>query len=111
MAKLAWYSTLVTSGLVMLVAACRDATTPETAQRPGESSLAAKKAPPQPPPPPPDVTPPTTPVLSATDAGPTHISLAWKSTDDRATSIVYVIYINGSPNPAGTSSTSQTYYL
>lgn len=31
---------------------------------------------------PPDRTPPPTPVVSVTDVGPTHVSLAWASTDD-----------------------------
>lgn len=59
---------------------------------------------------PPDTQPPTAPVLSATDVGPTHITLAWSATDDGPSKLVYSITINGSPDPGGeTSSTSRTY--
>jgi chitinase len=60
---------------------------------------------------PPDVTPPAAPALSATDIGPTHITLAWSATDDDPR-LYYSISMNGNPDPNGaTSSTSRTYYL
>jgi len=59
---------------------------------------------------PPDTQAPTAPVLSSTNVGATHISLAWSSTDDDGPNLVYTITINGSPDANGaTTSTSRTY--
>jgi chitodextrinase len=59
---------------------------------------------------PPDTQAPTAPVLSSTNVGPTHISLAWSATDDDGPNLVYSITINGAPDPSGaTTSTSRTY--
>jgi cellulose 1,4-beta-cellobiosidase len=56
-----------------------------------------------------DVNPPSAPALAVGDVGPTHISLAWSSTDD-GPSIVYSIAVNGTPDPGGiTSATSRTF--
>jgi chitinase len=49
---------------------------------------------------------PTRPVVSVTDVGPTHISLAWSSTDDSPV-LLYSIYIDGEL-VAGTNSKSGT---
>ena len=45
-----------------------------------------------------DTTPPTTaPVLSATDVGATHASLAWTAAQDDAPYLYYEIFLNGAP--------------
>ena len=41
-----------------------------------------------------DINPPTVPVLTATDVGPTHVSLSWSSTDEGST-IYYTVYRDG----------------
>lgn len=57
-----------------------------------------------------DTTPPTAPVLSVTDVGPTHISLAWSSTDD-GPFVFYSIFVDEVPIIQGSSNTSATIYL
>jgi hypothetical protein len=42
-----------------------------------------------------DRVPPTTPVLSVTDVGPTHISLAWTASTDNGPIVRYWLYKNG----------------
>jgi chitinase len=72
-------------------------------------SVAARKKPV----PPLDVTPPTTPVISATDVGRRHISLAWTSTDEGSAGapIYFNSTVNGGPDPYGfTWDHSRTYY-
>lgn len=110
MHALAKYSTPALAGLIMFAVACRDAVGPDTNRLSldsGASAAAGKK----PGAPPPDVTAPTAPVLSATDVGRRHISLAWSSTDDRTGNIYYRITVNGAPDPYGpTWDKSRTYY-
>jgi chitodextrinase len=58
-----------------------------------------------------DTQAPTAPVLSATDIGPTHITLAWTATDD-GPYIFYLVSMNGVLAIGGpTSATSSTFYL
>jgi chitodextrinase len=45
---------------------------------------------------PPDTTPPTKPVVSVTDIGPTHVSLAWSSVED-GPNVWFNVSMNGSP--------------
>lgn len=59
---------------------------------------------------PPDTQPPTAPVLSSTNVGTTHITLAWSATDDDGPNLVYSITINGAPDPGGTTSTTSRTY-
>lgn len=42
-----------------------------------------------------DTTPPTKPVVSVTDVGPTHVSLAWSSVDD-GPNLWFYVWMNGS---------------
>jgi len=56
---------------------------------------------------PPDVTPPTKPVVSVTDVGATHVSLAWSSTED-GPNVWFTVYMNGAPVLQGTRDTSAT---
>jgi chitinase len=44
-----------------------------------------------------DRTPPTAPVLSVTDVGATHVSLAWTASTDNQPYIWYRVYLNGNP--------------
>jgi chitodextrinase len=55
-----------------------------------------------------DTSPPTKPIVSVTDVGPTHISLAWSSVDD-APNVSFNVYMNGSPVLQGTRNTSGTF--
>jgi hypothetical protein len=57
-----------------------------------------------------DKTPPTTPVVSLTDVGPTHVSLAWSSTDD-GPHVWYWVFMDGSPVIQGSSSNTGTKFL
>jgi chitodextrinase len=54
---------------------------------------------------PPDVTPPTRPVVSVTDVGATHVSLAWSSIED-GPNVWFTVYQNGTPVLYGTRDTS-----
>jgi chitodextrinase len=55
-----------------------------------------------------DTTPPTKPVVSVTDVGPTHVSLAWSSTED-GPNVWFTVYQNGSAILQGTRNTSATF--
>src|SRR5688572_26811977 len=55
-----------------------------------------------------DTTPPTKPVVTVTDVGPTHVSLAWSSTED-GPNVWFNVYMNGSPLTQGTRDTSGTF--
>ena len=57
-----------------------------------------------------DNTPPSTPVVSVTDVGPTHISLAWASTGG-GTSLRYLVFKDGNLDRQATAETSGTFYL
>jgi chitodextrinase len=50
---------------------------------------------------------PTKPIVSATDVGPTHVALAWSSTDNSPV-LLYIIFINGEM-VAGTNWRSGTF--
>jgi hypothetical protein len=52
-----------------------------------------------------DTSPPTKPVVTLTDVGPTHVSLAWSSTED-GPNVWFNVYMNGSPIYQGTRNTS-----
>ena len=55
-----------------------------------------------------DTTPPTQPSVSVTDVGPTHVSLAWSSTED-GPNVWFSVYMNGSPVQQGTKNTSANF--
>jgi hypothetical protein len=55
-----------------------------------------------------DSTPPTKPVVSLTDVGPTHVSLAWLSTED-GPNVWFSVFMNGNPISQGTRDTSGTF--
>jgi chitodextrinase len=55
-----------------------------------------------------DTTQPSKPVVSATDVGPTYVSLAWSSTDD-APSLFYSVTMNGSTVLSGSRNTSANF--
>jgi chitodextrinase len=57
-----------------------------------------------------DVTPPTKPVVTLTDVGPTHVSLAWSSTED-GPNIWFSVFMNGSRIIYGSRDTSATIGL
>lgn len=57
-----------------------------------------------------DTTPPTKPVVSVTDVGPTHVSLAWSSTED-GPHVWFTVYQDGNPVMNGTAATSGTIPL
>jgi hypothetical protein len=57
-----------------------------------------------------DVTPPAKPVVSLTDVGPTHVSLAWSSVED-GPNVWFNVYKDGSPVSMGTRNTSGTFHL
>jgi hypothetical protein len=57
---------------------------------------------------PPDTTPPTKPVVSLTDVGPTHVSLAWSSTED-GPNIWFTVLMNGNLISQGSKKTSATF--
>jgi chitodextrinase len=52
-----------------------------------------------------DTKPPTKPVVSATDVGPAHVSLAWSSMED-GPHVWYTVFKDGSPIITGSESTS-----
>jgi hypothetical protein len=66
--------------ILVLAAACRDATAPRVVPLDSPDAVAARKKGP-PAPSPTDVQPPTPPVFTVIELGPTHVSLAWSSTD------------------------------
>jgi chitodextrinase len=55
-----------------------------------------------------DVTPPTKPVVSVTDVGPTHVSLAWSSTED-GPHVWFGVFMNGTSVTQGSQNTSGTF--
>jgi chitodextrinase len=55
-----------------------------------------------------DTTPPTKPAVSLTDVGPTHVSLAWSSTED-GPNVWFTVYKDGAPVLQGTRDTSATF--
>src|SRR6266508_58990 len=55
-----------------------------------------------------DTTPPTKPVVSVTDVGPTHISLAWSSVED-GPYVAFTVTMNGSTVMSGQRDTSGTF--
>jgi chitodextrinase len=57
-----------------------------------------------------DTTPPSAPVVSVTDVGATHVSLAWSSIDD-GPFVFFWVFKNGSPVIQGSSATSGTINL
>jgi chitodextrinase len=52
-----------------------------------------------------DTTPPTKPLVSVTDVGPTHVSLAWSSVED-GPHVWFTVFKDGSPVIQGSESTS-----
>jgi chitinase len=58
----------------------------------------------------PDTEAPSAPVVDVTAFGPTYVSLAWSSTDNRDATLVYQVTINGVAKPTS-SITSQTFQL
>jgi hypothetical protein len=99
----------LTGSILVLAFACSEPTVPvvEPLDAP---QLDARKKPPAPPqPPPPEPTPPppapdteapTIPVFSVREIGPTHIVLAWSSTD-ASNPILYRVEMNGALNNYG----------
>lgn len=57
-----------------------------------------------------DTSPPATPVVSVTDVGPTHVSLAWSSSDD-GPNVWFWVFKDGSPISQGNAGTSGAIYL
>ena len=57
-----------------------------------------------------DTIPPTKPLVSVTDVGPTHVSLAWSATDN-GPNIWYTVFRNGNPILHGSRSTSAIFPL
>jgi hypothetical protein len=55
-----------------------------------------------------DTTPPTKPVVSVTDVGPTHVSLAWSSVED-GPNVWFNVSMNGSPVLNVSRNTSGTF--
>jgi chitinase len=57
-----------------------------------------------------DTLPPTAPVVSVTDVGPTHVSLAWTASTDDGPYVWYQVYLNGSLHSSvdGANTTSAT---
>ena len=92
--------------MLVLAAACRDTTVPEAPSLgPLDSpELAARRKPT------PDTQSPTAPAVTLTDAGPTHVSLAWASTDDSPWPLVYSVSKDGVATPTS-SMTSGTFQL
>jgi fibronectin type 3 domain-containing protein len=56
---------------------------------------------------PPDRIPPTTPVVSVTEVGPTHVTLSWSSIDD-GPYVFYWVFKNGDPVIQGSTAMSGT---
>jgi hypothetical protein len=57
-----------------------------------------------------DTIPPTKPIASVVDVGPTHVSLAWSSTDD-GPHIWYAISMNGVVSQVGQATAGTFYFL
>ena len=57
-----------------------------------------------------DTTPPAKPVVSVTDVGPTHVSLAWSSVED-GPSVRFTVFKNGEAVLSGSKDTSGTFGL
>jgi len=57
---------------------------------------------------PPDNIPPTKPAVSLTDVGPTHVSLAWSSTED-GPNVWFSVFMNGSRVISGSRDTSANF--
>jgi len=57
---------------------------------------------------PPDTSPPTKPVVSVTDVGPTHVSLAWSSVED-GPNVWFTVFMNGNAVLSGSRDTSDTF--
>jgi len=55
-----------------------------------------------------DTTPPTKPVVSVTDVGPTHVSLAWSSVED-GPGVWFTVTMNGNTVMSGQRDTSGTF--
>lgn len=55
-----------------------------------------------------DITPPTQPVVSLTDVGPTHASLAWSSSED-GPYVWFTVRMNGNPVLQGVRDTSGSF--
>ncbi len=55
-----------------------------------------------------DTTPPTKPAVSLTDVGPTHVSLAWSSTED-GSNVWFTVFMNGTSISQGSKNTSGTF--
>jgi chitodextrinase len=55
-----------------------------------------------------DTTPPTAPVLSATDVGPTHVSLTWTPSTDDGPFIWYQVFVSDGTSTFAGSNTSAT---
>jgi hypothetical protein len=55
-----------------------------------------------------DTTPPTKPTVTVTDVGPTHVSLAWSSTED-GPNVWFTVFMNGSAVRSGVKDTSGTF--
>jgi len=55
-----------------------------------------------------DTIPPTKPLVSVTDVGPTHVSLAWSSVEN-GPNVWFNVYMNGSAVMQGTRNTSGTF--
>jgi hypothetical protein len=73
--------------------------------------LVAKKPVPTRTPVPIDKVPPTTPVLSVTDVGPTHISLTWTASTDNGPIVRYWLYKNGAAIIQAGQTTSFTLWF
>ena len=59
---------------------------------------------------PPDTIPPTKPIASVVDVGPTHVSLAWSSTDD-GPNVWYSISLSGGVTQVGKATAGTFYFL
>ena len=105
------FSCAFAGSILVVAAACGDATAPE------ESSILAPDSPAfarggKPKPPPVDNTPPTVPAFSVTSLGTRHIGLAWSSTDNSSQFISYQVYKDGVKVHTGwISETSRTFTL
>ena len=90
----------LTGAILVLAFACSEPTVPVLG--PLDASTAdARSRPPKPgPQPAPDTQAPTVPVFSVTEIGPTHIILAWSSTD-ASNPILYRVEMNGALNNYG----------
>jgi chitodextrinase len=97
------------ASILALVVACSDVTVPdvEPLESPAADAKGGQKPKPDPepvpeptPPPPTDAHAPTVPVFSVRETGPTHVILAWSSTD-ASNPILYRVEMNGALNNYG----------